>query len=317
MLCFVCFALKVQCFEINLCGSNGSHTFLVCATSVAHTFYFDRRTKTMETIKVWYANIGKKIKDWAIWIFVVEAIAAVIAGIIGFFVFCSWRGDDGGYIWAFLCLIAIPIAIFVEFVSTWLLYGFGELIDKVCIMESRAEKALTEKEKNEYVYQSACELMQKNDFKSAISLFASIGEYKDAKEKIQMCESNLQKEHKRAKKIIIYFCATFLFLIAFITVCNSLEKYSNYSHAVNLMETERYESAITEFEALGDYRDSYEKIIECHKGIKYNDAMYLKNQGKYERAIDIFKSLGEYKDSKAQISDCEMLKSWYDVNNYD
>jgi len=42
----------------------------------------------METIKVWYANIGKKIKDWATWIFVVESIAAVTAGIIGFFFFC-------------------------------------------------------------------------------------------------------------------------------------------------------------------------------------------------------------------------------------
>jgi len=77
-----------------------------------------------------YSDIGKKIKEWAVWIFIVEAVAAIIAGIIGFFIFCSWEGDDGGFILAFLSLLAIPLAIFIEFVGTWLLYGFGELIDK-------------------------------------------------------------------------------------------------------------------------------------------------------------------------------------------
>lgn len=90
-----------------------------------------------------YSDIGKKIKEWAVWIFIVKSVAAIITGIIGFFIiFCSWEGDDGGFIWAFLCLLAIPLAILIEFVSTWLLYGFGELIDKTVENERNTRNIL-------------------------------------------------------------------------------------------------------------------------------------------------------------------------------
>ena len=70
-----------------------------------------------------YDNIGGKIKGLAKVIFFVEAIAAVITG----FVFMA--AHDYLIPVGLLVMILGPI---VSWVSSWLLYGFGELIDKTC-----------------------------------------------------------------------------------------------------------------------------------------------------------------------------------------
>ena len=71
-----------------------------------------------------YDNIGGKIKGLAIASFIVEAIAAVITGI------ALWVGTEEW--WCALILFCGPI---VAWVSSWLLYGFGEIIDKLCDIE--------------------------------------------------------------------------------------------------------------------------------------------------------------------------------------
>lgn len=68
-----------------------------------------------------YNNIGVKIKALAISTFIVEAIAAIIGGIVLWIVTKEW--------WCALILFFGPI---LAWVSSWLLYGFGELIDNVC-----------------------------------------------------------------------------------------------------------------------------------------------------------------------------------------
>ena len=65
-----------------------------------------------------YDNIGGKIKSWAVWIFIVEAIAAIIGGI-------ALIANDNGLV-GFLTIVFGPIA---AWVSSWLLYGFGQLIE--------------------------------------------------------------------------------------------------------------------------------------------------------------------------------------------
>jgi len=70
-----------------------------------------------------YNNIGGKIKGLAKATFVVEAIAAVITGIV--FI----DSDDDMIPIGLLLIVVGPI---VAWVSSWLLYGFGELIDKIC-----------------------------------------------------------------------------------------------------------------------------------------------------------------------------------------
>lgn len=67
-----------------------------------------------------YDNIGRKIKKLAIATFIVGAIAAVIEGL------AQINTDD---VVGILTLFLGPVA---AWVSSWLLYGFGELIETNC-----------------------------------------------------------------------------------------------------------------------------------------------------------------------------------------
>ena len=71
-----------------------------------------------------YFDIGKKIKNWAIWMAIIEAIGSVITGIV---FLCVYGIEDGW--WGLIISVCGPV---VAYVNTWLLYGFGELIDKAC-----------------------------------------------------------------------------------------------------------------------------------------------------------------------------------------
>lgn len=78
-----------------------------------------------------YDNIGEKIKGLAKVMFIVEAIAAVIGGLVLLV--------DKFLAIGLLTLFLGPV---VAWVSSWLLYGFGELIDNACIIaaNTRASK---------------------------------------------------------------------------------------------------------------------------------------------------------------------------------
>ena len=75
-----------------------------------------------------YNDIGKKIKGLAKATFIVEAIAAVITG------FGLWIETEEW--WCALILFCGPI---VAWVSSWLLYGYGEFIDKICDIEQNTK----------------------------------------------------------------------------------------------------------------------------------------------------------------------------------
>lgn len=67
-----------------------------------------------------YDNIGRKIKVLAKAGFIIETILTVIVGSA-----LAVCGEDLGM----LILFGGPI---IAWLSSWLLYGFGELIDKTC-----------------------------------------------------------------------------------------------------------------------------------------------------------------------------------------
>ena len=73
-----------------------------------------------------YSNIGAKIKSWAKWICVVETISAIIGGI-------TLMAEEV-FLYGLLCLIIGPI---VAFVSTWLLYAFGEITEDIGLMRQK------------------------------------------------------------------------------------------------------------------------------------------------------------------------------------
>ena len=78
-----------------------------------------------------YTNIGKKIQTWAKWIFIVEAIGAIIAG------FVLIAEDVHLILVALLTVILGPIA---AWVSSWLMYGFGKLIEDVEAIRNKDPK---------------------------------------------------------------------------------------------------------------------------------------------------------------------------------
>ena len=78
-----------------------------------------------------FQNIGGKIKGLAVTAFILEALGLVIAG-IGLAVSARYEDEMMAGI---LTLLLGPV---IAWVSSWLLYGFGELIEKVSILSGTA-----------------------------------------------------------------------------------------------------------------------------------------------------------------------------------
>ena len=113
---------------------------------------------------------------------------------------------------------------------------------------------------------------------------------------------------KKSKKIAIISVSIIAVIIAFVAVLTTvIIPTGKYNDAVSLMESGNYPEAIAAFEALGNYKDSKEKINECEQGItdgEYNNAVSLMESGKYEEAIAAFEALDGYKDSATHIANC-------------
>ena len=86
-----------------------------------------------------YADIGKKIKNLAIWSFIVEAIGAVIGGMI---LMIDWD-----FLLGLLVFLCGPI---VAFVMSWCLYAFGEITDKICEIERNTKFTYNNEARQEY-----------------------------------------------------------------------------------------------------------------------------------------------------------------------
>lgn len=90
-------------------------------------------------------------------------------------------------------------------------------------------------------------------------------------------------------KKILLGVLTAVLLLTF-TACDSRD----YSEAVNLLQSGRYEEALTIFQELGDYQDSLQRVLQC----KYAIAQDYFKQGKFSEAEAIFRELTDYEDSE-------------------
>ena len=94
-----------------------------------------------------YDNIGNKIKILAKVTFVLGAIASVIGAICLFF-------NDAHIL---LCIITAVACSLFSWISTWLLYGFGEIIDKLCDIEKNTKNNHFQKPEKQIVHKFICE----------------------------------------------------------------------------------------------------------------------------------------------------------------
>ena len=85
-----------------------------------------------------YDNIGGKIKGLAKAIFIIEAIAAVITGI------ALMVDDDEMIPFGLILLIAGPA---IAWASSWLLYGFGQLVENSDIIAAEYNRKNEKHEK--------------------------------------------------------------------------------------------------------------------------------------------------------------------------
>ena len=87
-------------------------------------WWYNNTARTFLGGLIMYDNIGSKIKGLAKALFIIEAIWTIISGIV---LLCI--DDRNNAFLAVFLFIGGPI---FAWISSWLLYGFGELIDKVC-----------------------------------------------------------------------------------------------------------------------------------------------------------------------------------------
>ena len=108
-----------------------------------------------------YDNIGGKIKGLAKAVFIIEAITAVIMG----FVLIATDVDMIPF-----GLLVMIVGSLVAWVSSWLLYGFGQLIDKVCEIATNtrfSQNTLTSSNNQEHQEQIENREQIASTFKSA------------------------------------------------------------------------------------------------------------------------------------------------------
>ena len=102
---------------------------------------------------------------------------------------------------------------------------------------------------------------------------------------------------KVSKKIIWAAVAAVAVVLSGIVYGTVLKPASDYKKALAMMEAGQYEEAETAFEALGDYQDSAEKVVEAKTIPVYQQAQALLDAGKYEEAEAAFAALEDYLDS--------------------
>ena len=243
-----------------------------------------------------YANIGRKIKGLAIGTFIVEALGAIIAGII---ILANDELEVGLPI-----LLAGPV---VAWVSSWLLYGFGELIDKTCdIARNTSGRVMTSKVQNEQarldaIYDRAQNTMSaantESEYKEAARLFETISEYKDAATMAQSCHEKAEIARKDA----------------------ILEEGKAYM-AEPIGTIVDFEAAIEAFQKIPGWKDADDLIVACEKKIEELEAAKkdaILAEGKaymaepvetianYEAAIRAFQMISGWKDADELLHTCE------------
>ena len=134
-----------------------------------------------------YCNIGKKIKGLAIGIFLFMFLVFIV---IGFYIVLNNRsGDNANLIVAISIIIIGPI---VGFLSTWVLYGFGEAVENSYdIMESSLVVEETLVDIKSILLQQQC---TENGNANVSPMHASVDLYNDDIEFIKYVENASEDE---------------------------------------------------------------------------------------------------------------------------
>ena len=98
---------------------------------------------------------------------------------------------------------------------------------------------------------------------------------------------------------------------AIVAVNNIVIKPSKaYDKAVAAYEAADYEAAASQFEAMGDYKDSKDRAAECATLMHYENGKKAYNNGDFDKAAEEFTAAGSYKDSAEMVKECGLASHY-------
>ncbi len=124
-----------------------------------------------------------------------------------------------------------------------------------------------------------------------------------AEESAEEYKTTLKPKKKKKHIGLIVFIVAILAVLAFLgcKYVPGMISESKYKAAATLLEDKKFSDAEQAFLALGEYKDSHDKALEC----KYMRADALQQEDEYSAAAEIFASLGEYKDAVTRVLSCK------------
>lgn len=124
-----------------------------------------------------------------------------------------------------------------------------------------------------------------------------------AEENAEEYKTTLKPKKKKKHIGLIVFIVAVLAVLAFLgcKYVPGMISESKYKAAATLLEDKKFSDAEQAFLALGEYKDSKDKALEC----KYMRADALQQEDEYSAAAEIFASLGEYKDAVTRVLSCK------------
>lgn len=122
-------------------------------------------------------------------------------------------------------------------------------------------------------------------------------------EKAEEYKTTLKPKKKKKHIGLIIFIVAVLSVLAFLgyKYIPQFISESKYKAAATLLENKSYKEAEEAFAALGEYKDSEDRVLEC----KYLSADALQLNGEFAAAAEAFANLGEYKDAVTRVLSCK------------
>ncbi len=166
--------------------------------------------------------------------------------------------------------------------------------------------------KKETIYNRALEKFNKQKYAAALKDFKQLGEYKDAQEKLSICDEKVKENisnpnrtsdiiKKVIKKIIILVVVIALLVGLYFAFTLLGVPYYHYQKGNKLMDQEKYMEAVDEFKELSkDYKNVEELIEDCY----IKEAELLMDDNEYKEAIDMYKNLDKSDKRSKLIEDC-------------
>lgn len=156
---------------------------------------------------------------------------------------------------------------------------------------------------NECDYQKAISIYSNREFEEAMKIFATIPNYKEAKDYYYKCGYQIANEYYEDGDIPNAI-DSFYKIKAYEDSNEILSQLANqfYEDGMNLYDSKKYDEAIEKFQFLAKYnfKDSKSMISQCY----YRDGLNKYNSGDFTGARDSFGNILEYKDSNAMYKEC-------------